>query len=423
MEITVMKKYLCLLPLLTLLAVGCDKPTPEEPKGDVTLTLTTEDSLWFDAEGGTGVIGFALEGATIGQLKATASVDWITNIAVSEVVSYTVESNTSEEDRRGVITLACGDKEEIVTVMQYGKVEASKTFTAKTLSGSKYYGNDKTEGSYNYYVVLSDNGMTDKGDMYADSTYYALDIYSDEGSKTEDEAIIPMGEYSYDGAGSMKAGSISAHFSNYTTTYNGVIVTETISDARMVVGEDKIEVYVTLESGEVHYVRYDGNLTIPAYSSTVVGGLSTLKSNYNFNIESGVFVGAYVGDLMGTGCNTCQVYMWEHLDLETGEERGDTFQIDLQLPRGGTDICGTYTEGTAVGHFIPGSAEDLGGQYMQQNSWYITADYIHFAPMISGTVKVESEDGINYTFTIDVMDDSGNAIRGTFKGYGEFTEW
>lgn len=280
MEVRAMKKSLFLLPLVVLIAVGCDKPAPEEPKEDVTLTLTTEDSLWFEAEGGEGAIGYTLEGATTNDLRATATVDWITNITIGETVNYTVEANASEEDRSGVITLKCGDVEAKVAVMQYGKEETN-------------------------------------------------------------------------------------------------------------VGE----------------------------------GLTTLKSDYNFDIEGGIFVGAYVGDLMGTGCNTCQVYMWEHLDLETGEERGDTFQIDLQLPRGGTDICGTYTEGTAVGHFIPGSAEDLGGQFLQQNSWYITADYTNFAPMIRGTVKVESEDGINYTFTIDVKDDSGNAIRGTFKGYGEFTEW
>lgn len=280
MEVRAMKKSLFLLPLVALIAVGCDKPAPEEPKDDVTLTLTTEDSLWFDAEGGEGAIGYTLEGATTNDLRAAATVDWITNITIGETVNYTVEANASEEDRSGVITLKCGDVEAKVAVMQYGKEETN-------------------------------------------------------------------------------------------------------------VGEC----------------------------------LTTLKSDYNFDIEGGIFVGAYVGDLMGTGCNTCQVYMWEHLDLETGEERGDTFQIDLQLPRGGTDICGTYTEGTAVGHFIPGSAEDLGGQFLQQNSWYITADYTNFAPMIRGTVKVESEDGINYTFTIDVKDDLGNAIRGTFKGYGEFTEW
>ena len=182
---------------------------------------------------------------------------------------------------------------------------------------------------------------------------------------------------------------------------------------------DERSATLTIKCGEAELC-----VNISQYAKVEAGeGLSTLTSDYSFEIEDGVFVGAYVGDIMGTGCNTCQVYMWEYLDLETGEERGDTFQIDLQLPQRGTDICGTYTHGTTVGKFIPGSAENLGGQLMQQNSWYITADYNSFAPMVSGKVEVESEDGVIYTFTIHAMDDMGNAIEGVFKGYGEFTEW
>lgn len=268
-----------LAPLLTM---GCDKVDNQQPAPDdtleVELTITTNDTVWFESEGSKGVICFTLLNGDVADMEATADVNWITNIAIGDgVVRYVVGANDAEE-RSGTITLTCGKAEQSVSIRQRAKVAAG-------------------------------------------------------------------------------------------------------------------------------------------------GGLSTLKSDYNFDIEGGIFVGAYVGDLMGTGCNTCQVYMWEHLDLETGEERGDTFQIDLQLPRGGTDICGTYTQGASVGNFIPGSAEDVGGQYMQQNSWYITADYTNFAPMKSGTIKVESEDGVNYEFTIDVMDDSGNAIRGMFKGYGEFTEW
>jgi hypothetical protein len=115
--------------------------------------------------------------------------------------------------------------------------------------------------------------------------------------------------------------------------------------------------------------------------------------------------------------------MFEYLDYETGEERGDQFQIDLQLPYGETDICGSYTAGVSEGHFIPGSAEAMGGQLMQQNSWYMTAGYIDFAPLVSGQITVEKDASDLYTFTIDTVDDSGNAIKGVFKGRGEFTEW
>ena len=151
--------------------------------------------------------------------------------------------------------------------------------------------------------------------------------------------------------------------------------------------------------------------------------MSTLNSDYEFNIEGGIFVGAYVGDYFSTGCNTCQVYLWEDLDLVTGEERGDTFQLDLQLPLGGQDICGVYTEGTSEGHFLAGTAENVGGQYMQQNTWYMAADYSAFAPLKRGTITVESSNNVDYTFTLDLYDDYGYRVHGVFVGYGEFTEW
>jgi hypothetical protein len=195
------------------------------------------------------------------------------------------------------------------------------------------------------------------------------------------------------------------------------------ADAEVVVEDGKIVANVALANGEYHRVEYAGSLVIPVYNASVTGGLSTLTDDHTFNIEGGVFVGAFVGDLMYNGCNTCQVYMYEYLDYETGEERGDQFQIDLQLPAGSRDIEGTYTHGTTAGHFIPGSAEDLGGQYMQQNSWYMTAGYIDFAPLVRGSVKVEKESDKVYIFTIDTVDDMGNAIRGTFKGSGEFIDW
>jgi hypothetical protein len=195
------------------------------------------------------------------------------------------------------------------------------------------------------------------------------------------------------------------------------------TDAELTVADNTIVATVSLATGERVRVEYSGSLDIPIYSSTVTEGLSTLTSDHIFDIEDGVFVGAYVGDLLYNGCNTCQVYMFEYLDYETGEERGDQFQIDLQLPYGETDICGSYTAGVSEGHFIPGSAEALGGQLMQQNSWYMTAGYINFAPLVSGQITVEKDASDLYTFTIDTVDDSGNAIKGVFKGRGEFTEW
>lgn len=301
------------------------------------------------------------------------------------------------------------------------EVKYDKEMVATSLAGSAYRGESSVEGSYGYTIMLSEAGLGQDGDFKEDADYYIFDIYASEGG-SGDEMTIPNGEYLLDKESAMAEGSLSATFSALLST-DGDTRRESFSEARIVVEDNSIEAYLTLSDGHKHHVRYDGTLVIPANTPTTSTPLSTLSANYNFDIEGGLFVGAYVGDIMSTGCNTCQVFLWEYLDLESGEERGDTFQIDLQLPRGGTDIRGVYTVGDEEGRFVAGWAEDVGGQYMQQNSWYITADYATFAPLVSGMVIVESQDLVEYTFIVDVVDDYGNSIRGVFRGSGEFMEW
>ena len=303
--------------------------------------------------------------------------------------------------------------------MQRAKQNITTTFYAKTLDGSLYYGN-KSQESYNYRVMLSEVGVSSSGNMYGDSTYYILDLYSATAADSEELATIPVGEYvlGFDTA----PNTVYNGYSNLTTTTTS-IKTKAFVDARVEVTESGIEAFVTLENDDVHHIIYEGPLTIDIYSSTVTEGLSTLRSDHLFTISDGVFVGAYVGDLMNTGCNTCQVYLFEYLDPVTGEERGDEFQIDLQLSNNGTEIEGRYTPGTRQGNFVPGSAEDLGGQYMQQNSWYMTAGYVDFAPLVDGSVEVEKVDAETYIFNIECYDDLGNKIAGVFTGKGKFIEW
>jgi hypothetical protein len=42
---------------------------------------------------------------------------------------------------------------------------------------------------------------------------------------------------------------------------------------------------------------------------------------------------------------------------------------------------------------------------------------------VRGSVKVEKESDTVYIFTIDTVDDMGNAIKGKFRGSGEFIDW
>lgn len=400
------------------------------PTADPVLTITSNTEIWFDSSGGDGEITYTIEkGQTGVSLTTKCNADWITNITVGESVTYTVTENDTNEERRGTIELCYGTITKQVIIKQ--RTPYSTYFEALTTSGSYYMGG---EGLYNYYIVLSINGMSESGYLQGYSTYYYFDLYSSTPAN-DNKAIIPNGTYRLTSSYNLKNGDILSDYSNLTETDDSQYFETYYKDAEVVVSDGNIVAKVTFANGERHLITYNGSLEIP-FDSSIGGdnggngggnsgsGFSTLTSDHYFDINGGVFVGALVGDLLYNGYDTCQVYMYEYLDYETGEERGDQFQIDLQLPRGTTDICGTYTEGTTAGHFIPGSAEDVGGgQYMSVNSWYNTAGYVDFAPLIKGSVKVEKDNSGMYIFTIDTVDDIGNAIKGIFRGYGELIEW
>lgn len=418
-------KRLFMLFAIALAAVACGENV-ETPNNGATpeIVLETEMPMWLDSEEGIYEIKYSITNPSEKyKLDAKSNVDWASVIEVKDdAVSFVAMKNTETSDRRGTIILSYGEARAEVTIYQHVKVDVN--FEAKKTDGSVFTHCDNDAGVHSYLVVLSKEGLNGDGTFKHGAKYYCFDLCAKEVvSKDETEATIPNGTYTLSMTGELSDRAINYMYSYYTVGDNYYQEEVGLADAEVVVEDGSIVANVALANGEFHRVEYAGSLVIPVYNATVTEGLSTLTGSHSFNIEDGVFVGAFVGDLMYNGCNTCQVYMYEYLDYETGEERGDQFQIDFQLPAGSRDIVGTYTHGTTAGHFIPGSAEDLGGQYMQQNSWYMTAGYIDFAPLVRGSVKVEKESDMVYIFTIDTVDDKGNAIKGTFRGSGEFIDW
>ena len=418
-------KRLFMLFAIALAAVACGENV-EAPNNGATpeIVLETEMPMWLDSEEGIYEIKYSITNPSDRyKLDAKSNVDWASVIEIKDdAVSFVAMKNSETSDRRGTIILSYGEARVEATIYQHVKVDAN--FEAKTTDGSVFTHCSNDAGVHSYLVVLSKEGLNGDGTFKHGAKYYCFDLCAKEVvSKDETEATIPNGTYALSMTGELSDRAINYMYSYYTVGDNYYQEEVGFADAEVVVEDGSIVANVALANGEFHRVEYKGSLVIPVYNATVTEGLSTLTGSHSFNIEDGVFVGAFVGDLMYNGCNTCQVYMYEYLDYETGEERGDQFQIDFQLPAGSRDIVGTYTHGTTAGHFIPGSAEDLGGQYMQQNSWYMTAGYIDFAPLVRGSVKVEKESDMVYIFTIDTVDDKGNAIKGTFRGSGEFIDW
>jgi hypothetical protein len=417
-----MKKILILIAMvLGVASCSTEKPTPEPtPDAEAVLTLTSEDSLWVEAEGGTGEITYTLENAKSGvTLEAVSSVEWI-EVEVGDVITYEVAASDVEQERRGTITVTYGTQSFSVSIMQRAMFNVDVTFEAESLNGSSYFGKVENADSYRYNVMLSTKGVNQSGNLYPDDSYYIFDVYAAAGAEGG-VATLPVGEYSL-GAEAVAGVVYSGNSKFIETSQSGRDAL--FEDVRLIVSEGHIEAYITLDNGKKHYVTYSGDLTIDPYKAENTDGYSTLCRDYSFDISGGVFVGAYVGNMYYSSADTCQVFLFEELDLETGEEFGDEFQLDLQLPRGNKDICGTYTPGTTAGHFLIGTMEDMGGgQYMQTNTWYMTAGYLDFAPLVDGTITVEKDENDLYTFTIDCVDDEGNKISGKFRGTGQFTEW
>ena len=444
-----MKKLLSLLAMLALM-FACEPVSPPENEPNPepvapSLSIVGEKVAWFEAEGGTGEIVYAIEnpqeGLTLevscdfgdslgenGQLLLPEE-EWISDITVGETITYSVARNNGRSDRRGAIILTYGDQECIYFVTQ--DAGADVFYTATTTAGSICSEDYLGVGIHNYSVLLSVNGVSEEGSYYADSDYYLLDLYSDQTTYSK-TSTIPNGTYKLTAGDQLTVGSLNAEMSGYLNTSSGGVERTALVEGEVVVSNGKIVATLKLETGKVHLVEYVGSLEIPVYFLPMEGGLSTLLDDHFFNIEDGVFLGCYVGDIMYQGCSTCTVYMYEYLDYETGEERGDQFAFDLQLPKNSTDICGTYTAGVKVGNFVPGSVIDWGGGYYEyQHSYYNTVGYIDFAPIRKGTIVVEYVEDVEfygelwpvYNFTIDTVDDKGNAIKGTFRGKGQFTEW
>ena len=92
------------------------------PVPDPVLTLTSEASLEFAAEGGEGTIEYTLENAVEGvELRAECEAEWITNIVVGETITFDVVANETIESRQTMIVVAYDSLSFEVVVKQKAK--------------------------------------------------------------------------------------------------------------------------------------------------------------------------------------------------------------------------------------------------------------------------------------------------------------
>ena len=234
--------------------------TPDTPTEPV-LTLTSEVSMQFGAEGGEGVITYTLENPVEGtELQAEATTEWITNITVGETITFTVTANEVVEKRDGRILVTYGEKLFNVFIQQEG-IEPFETFEAEMLVLDNF--GILTDGSaYNMNIYLTDIGFSQGGYYQADGTYYRIDLYTNDEPLLDEEGYrhITPGTYTFDGSddgNDMTIGYTLSGYMKINSAGSYFEVQEQFEDAELVVTEDSITLTARV-AGVKHVVTYSG---------------------------------------------------------------------------------------------------------------------------------------------------------------------
>ena len=256
------KNLFYLLLALPLAFAACDSTNDVEQTLDPVLTLTSENSFKFDAEGGEGTITYTLENAVEGtELRATTTAAWITDITVGENITFAVTPNETTETRSDRIMVEYGAASFNVFINQEG-VEPFETFEAEMLILNGF--GIITDGSaYNMNIYLSDIGLSSGGYYQANATYYRLDLYWDDEPLLDEEGYrhITPGTYTFDGSDNATDMSIGYTLSGYmkvNASGAGFERQSQFEAAELVVTEDGLTLTAYVD-GVKHIVTYSGD--------------------------------------------------------------------------------------------------------------------------------------------------------------------
>ena len=409
-------RYLLLFIAALTLSVGChnrEKPTAIKP----SVTINSSDMM-------VGAIGnnyrYEVKCTLLGPgdnltLLADSDADWVTNIKCSmRKIEFTVTDNPEDSPREAKLTAHFGESSDCIFITQ--RPRADKEFCAHSIEGSEYYGKGE-DGRYNYYVVLSNAGLASNGNLLEDSAYYIFDLYSTTDTYQNKSWRVPNGTYS------LENGYIGAEYSYYCLTDSitsddgsGVVLEEaTFDEATLVVSNNGIEARITLDTGEVVNVWYNGTLKVDKY-------LSTLSESYKFDTHDAQFVGQRLGDLYNNDTYTTVLYIFDELNTGDNSYTGDIFQFYLTHTEPDSPLEGFYNIGIGNYRCIAGDVEHNGNDLEMTGSWYMKADMSSYAPLKSGSLEISKDGEEGYIFKLHFTDDRKNTIKGSYYATGKIVE-
>ncbi len=421
-----MRRFFVMMTLCALAFVSCDpEPVPQPEVKEPILTLTSEVTLEFDAEGGEGVITYTLENAVEGvQLTASCVEEWVANITVGESVAFIVAANDIDEARETAVVVAYGELSFEVAIKQAAKMsnpepEPEPEYTELPHLSGIYFDNQygATEHDYNYSLALSTNAncydiITGDVALYENSTYLFLDLYASVPAANYNISFaVPEGEYVLDVEDSAVAGTIGASYSSLYITNEESGVEVFFVEGSVTVTAEGIEAKLYDDAGnEYHYfcsqtLVDNSNNFGPAWAPAEQ---STLTGDLNVEFLNGEVYAECYGDYYVIGKNTWLYFVEDYTT-------GDSFcfellaDMDAAYPMGRFPISNDLNnEQMALPGYVNGDGNTIWSWYHLYNAGSV----IGAAPIVDGEIVIKNNGDGTLTVTIDVEDDLGNKLTG-----------
>ena len=377
------------MALVAMLFVSCEEQAIERPEPGVQhLTVGVEGIITVGAEGGDVAINYTITEPVEGLvLEATTAEDWFGNITIGEnTVKFFVDANNALEQRVGMITLAYGEENITLGVMQAGAEvnenvnfvitsERKMGFAAKGGKGQITYtigdaeeANAMPSAKVDADWVLIDaieegvvdftvgrNTVTQRRSTKITLSYKGVEFTvfvdqeaaSNEVTLKADKSVVKSGEQV-----------------TFTVIYEGEDVTASSTIYANYTNDEVSNPYTTTESGDLSfYAKYNGiksklcSVTVtPAYAPEFP--VDAAPESYDFNQR------VLLVDHTGLGCGYCP-YMKEAIKAASENANyKDKFNVVYSYSYNSSEVCYTSTSKTLFNYYQNVCSTSTIGMYL-----------------------------------------------------------
>ena len=368
--------------------LGIESPNPNPGTPVPHLTVGVEGVISMGAEGGDAEVSYTITEPVEGlALEVTTEQDWIGNITIGEnTVEFFVDANNALEQRVGMITLAYGEENITLGVMQAGAEvnenvnfvitsERKMGFTAKGGKGQITYtigdaeeANAMPSAKVDADWVLIDaieegvvdftvgrNTITQRRSTKITLSYKGVEFTvfvdqeaaSNEVTLKADKSVVKSGEQV-----------------TFTVIYEGEDVTASSTIYANYTNEEVSNPYTTTESGDMSfYAKYNGiksklcSVTVtPAYAPEFPVDVN--PESYDFNQR------VLLVDHTGLGCGYCP-YMKEAIkSASENANYKDKFNVVYSYSYSSSEVCYTSTSKTLFNYYQNVCSTSTIGMYL-----------------------------------------------------------